>query len=196
MMRITLFFSLIVMMLATSVPALCQGIPGSYPPPLPSANPCVTGRPAPPIARTVQVDVPVPCPPVSCGPPPCAPPCPTQPVQVRVDVVVRPEAPKSCPPQRFCCENPPIFEPIFCQAAGLVEVLDRRAAFPGREALGSLRAHAHACALSDAVLAHACRHMPSSVSTASLRREVRTTRNSRHGALPALNAVCADGPLA
>ena len=49
-----------------------------------------------------------------------APPPPTRPVQVRVDVVVRPEAPTVCVPQRFCCENPPIFEPIFCHAAWML----------------------------------------------------------------------------
>jgi len=123
MMRITTFVGFFIILFATSVPAFCQGIPGCYSPPLPGVNPCVTSYPAPPINRTVQVDVPVPCPPVGCGPPPCAPPCPTQPVQVRVDVRVRPEGPKPCAPQRFCCENPPVFEPIFCQAAGLVQSL-------------------------------------------------------------------------
>lgn len=147
MMRITLVFSLIVMVLATSGPALCQGIPGCCPPPLPLVNPCAASRPAPPIARTVQVDVPVPCAPVACGPampcpphpcarPVCAPPPPTRPVQVRVDVVVRPEAPKPCPPQRFCCENPPVFEPIFCQAAGLVKSLVAAPLFLGEKFLG------------------------------------------------------------
>jgi hypothetical protein len=134
MIRIAIFFSLFIMLLATSGPALCQGIPAHYPAPLHSFSQCGASRPAPPITRTVQVDVPVPCPPVSCGPPmpcppsPCAPhaclpPRPTQPVQVRVDVVVRPEAPKLCAPQSFCCENPPVFEPIFYQAAGLVQSL-------------------------------------------------------------------------
>ncbi len=119
MMRITILICFFIMLFATSVPVLSQGIPGCY---------------QPPFTRTVQVDVPVPCPPVGCGPavpcppnpcapPVCAPPCPTRPVQVRVDVVVRPEVPKPCLPQPFCCENPPVFEPIFCQAAGLVQSL-------------------------------------------------------------------------
>jgi hypothetical protein len=147
MMRISIFFILFIMLLATSGPALSQGIPACYPTRLPAFSQCGPSRPVPPITRTVQVDVPVPCPPPTgclpaaacaphpCGPPmpcppsPCAPPvcappqCPTKPVQVRVDVVVRPETPKPCVPQTFCCENPPVFEPIFYQAAGLVQSL-------------------------------------------------------------------------
>lgn len=91
-----------------------------------------------PVSRTVEVNVPVPCPPpapcmavtacapspcyppVSCYPQPCQPPCPTRPVNVRVDVVVRPESPKPCVPQRYCCENPPVFEPIFYHAAWML----------------------------------------------------------------------------
>jgi hypothetical protein len=99
-------------------------------------------QPAPrPVSRTVEVNVPVPCPspapcvpvqacgprpcypPVSCCPPPCPPPCPTKPVKVQVDVVVRPETPKPCTPQRYCCENPPVFEPIFYHAAWTLQSL-------------------------------------------------------------------------
>jgi len=123
MMRIIIFIGFFIILLTTSVPALCQPIAGCYPPPFPAAQRCAGSTPAPPITRSVQVDVPVPCSPAGCVPPACAPPCPTMPVQVRVDVVVRPEVPKPCPPQRFCCENPPVFEPIFCQAAGLVQSL-------------------------------------------------------------------------
>jgi hypothetical protein len=110
MMHITIFLSLFIMLLATSGPALGQGIPGCYPPPFPATQPCAASRPAPPITRTVQVDVPVPCPPVGCsapmpypaypcGPPACASPCPTRPVEVRIDVRVRPEP---------CGQKPPI----------------------------------------------------------------------------------------
>jgi hypothetical protein len=147
MMRITVFYSVLIVLLLASVPALSQGVPGCYPPPLPSVNRCLPSRTPPPIARTVRVDVPVPCAPVACGPtlpcsphpcarPVCAPPPPTQPVQVRVDVVVRPEAPRPCLPQRFCCENPPIFEPIFCQAAGLAKSLIAAPLFLGERLLG------------------------------------------------------------
>ena len=83
-----------------------------------------------PVVRTVQVDVPAPCclPAPVCSPyprcaPPCPPPCPTRPVNVRVDVVVRPENKKPCCPQRYCCENPPVFEPIFYHAAWMIQSL-------------------------------------------------------------------------
>lgn len=132
MVRVALTFGL-VLMLASISPGFCQGMPGCYPPPLPAMKPCAPSRPAP-ISRTVQVDVPVPCGPMSCGPaaacrphpcapPVCAPPPPTRPVQVRVDVVVRPEGPKPCPPPKICCENPPVFEPFFYQAAGMIRSL-------------------------------------------------------------------------
>jgi hypothetical protein len=138
MVRCAFFFSLI-LLLAGATDGFSQGIGGCYPPPVPVVNPCGPQRPAPPITRTVQVDVPVPCapspcgqamayPPNPCGPPVCALPCctppqPTQPVQVRVDVVVRPEKPQPCVPQRFCCENPPVFEPYFCQGARMIQSL-------------------------------------------------------------------------
>jgi hypothetical protein len=133
MFRSAVFCGLAVLFFTSVLPGMCQGIPGCYPSPYPAVKPCTPPSP-PPISRTVRVDVPVPCGPVVCGAPmpcppnPCAPRvCPPprpQPVQVRVDVVVRPETPKPCtPPQTFCCENPPVFEPFFCQAAGLVQSL-------------------------------------------------------------------------
>lgn len=132
MVRVALFFGLVLTFAITSA-GFCQGIPGCYPPPLPAMKPCTPSRPAP-ISRTVQVDVPVPCAPIGCGPagacrphpcarPVCAPPPPTRPVQVRVDVVVRPEGPKPCQPPKVCCENPPVFEPFFYQAAGMIRSL-------------------------------------------------------------------------
>jgi len=128
MFRCAVFFGVAVLFFTGVVPGMCQGIPGCYPQPYPALKPCTPSSP-PPISRTVQVDVPLPCGPVVCGAPmpcppnPCAPP-PPRPVQVRVDVVVRPETPKPCPaPQAFCCENPPVFEPIFCAAAALVQSL-------------------------------------------------------------------------
>jgi hypothetical protein len=136
MLRLVVFLSFVLFLLTSSGSGLCQGLPGCYPPPpLPVRNPCVTSCPTPPITRTVQVDVHAPCTPVPCcSPMPCPsfrcaqpicppPPCPTRPARVRVDVVVRPEAPKPCVPQTFCCENPPVFEPIFYQAAALVQSL-------------------------------------------------------------------------
>lgn len=135
-MRLYAFLCLVFLVLATGNPCFCQTVAGCYPQCVPPVQPCPVNRPAPapPISRTVQVDVPVPCPPAPCGPvmlcpsqpcapPVCAPPCPTLPVQVRVDVVIRPEAPKPCPQPQFKCENPPVFEPFFCQAAGLLQSL-------------------------------------------------------------------------
>jgi hypothetical protein len=119
-----------VIFLATSVSGICQGIPAWYRTPCPPPKPCVSSPPPTRFSRTVQVDVPAPCPPRFCGPaacygnqfgpPSCRPPCPTRPVNVRVDVVVRPEVKKPCVPQRFCCENPPVFEPFFCRAAWML----------------------------------------------------------------------------
>jgi hypothetical protein len=148
MMRITIFFGLFIMLLATSGPALSQGIPACYPGPLPAFSQCGPSRPAPPISRTVQVDVPVPCPPVSCGPPmprppyPCAPPvcapppCPTRPVQVRVDVVVRPEP---CGQARLDgkeCLDPGPLGPVLCGLAQIlvapIRALERCLPGPGR----------------------------------------------------------------
>ncbi len=115
---------------ATSVSGICQGIPAWYGNPCPPSKPCVSSPPPPPISRTVQVNVPAPCRPTFCapgvgprsrfGPPSCMPACPTRPVNVRVEVVVRPEGKKPCVPQRFCCENPPVFEPFFCSAAWML----------------------------------------------------------------------------
>jgi hypothetical protein len=139
MYRLAVLFGVLILSFAAIVPGFCQGIPGCYPQTFPTINPCMPSRPAPPISRTVQVDVPVPCVPSHCGPavsyppnpcgplvcapPYCAPPQPTRPVQVRVDVVVRTEKPQPCVPQRFCCENPPVFEPFFCQGARMIQSL-------------------------------------------------------------------------
>ena len=130
MFRFFVAYGLAVLFFASVVPGVCQGIPGCYPPSFP-VHQCAPSRPAP-ISRTVQVAVPAPCAqpspyvpvrarsPHSCYAPPCAPPCPTRPVRVRVEVVVRPQKPKSCCNQRFCCENPPVFEPIFYHAAWML----------------------------------------------------------------------------
>lgn len=135
MSRIGLWVGVVFIFLATNTLGVCQVAQPAFPAYQPGVNPCKP-QPRPQRAvRTVQVDVPVPClPPRACMPvaacpsypgcpPPCPPPCQTRPVRVRVDVVVRPEAPKPCVPKRFCCENPPVFEPIVCQAVGMVQSL-------------------------------------------------------------------------
>ncbi len=92
-----------VFIFSSSLMGFCQGIPQWCPPDRYRSNPCVQRPTVRPIVRTVQVDVPAPCPTVSCGPalpwrphpcapPTCAPPPPTRPVRVRIDVRVRPES--------------------------------------------------------------------------------------------------------
>lgn len=103
MLRLAAFVGFVLFSLTSSGSGLCQGIPGGYPVSRPVGNRCDTRPAVEPITRTVQVDVPVPCPPPTrcvpvgacspypCCPSPCPPPCPTRPVQVRIDVRVRPE---------------------------------------------------------------------------------------------------------
>jgi hypothetical protein len=121
----------LVLILASALSGICQCVQAPCPMGCYQPKPCVVRPSPPPMVRTVQVNVPVPCPTPTCGMPrrcpphPCAPPvlaptCPTRPVNVRVEVRVRPEAPKPCIPKRYCCMNPPVFEPIFCQAARMV----------------------------------------------------------------------------
>lgn len=127
MYRATILFCSLIF-LASSLPGICQGIPGYHPANCFPPKPIPRGPQVAPIVRTMQVNVPAPCPPpIRCGPMGacspsfrCPPPCPTRPVRVRVEVVVRPEARKPCVPQRYCCENPPVFEPILCRAAGML----------------------------------------------------------------------------
>lgn len=125
MLRLAVWFGVVVLFLASSAMGFCQtGLPAF------GINACGPQSRVAPVTRTVQVSVPMlpgQCRPLSSLPPrPCGFGCPsppTQPVNVRVEVVVRPEAPQPCVPQRFCFENPPIFEPFFCQLAGLVRSL-------------------------------------------------------------------------
>ncbi len=149
MLRACVSLSFVIILLS-SLPGFCQGIPGWgnrldpnwCAPGYLQPKPCGKRTAPPPMVRTVQVSVPVPCqqpphcmpvssappsclppmgfPPRPCVPPVCSPPCPTRPVNVRVEVRVRPEAPKPCVPKRYCCMNPPVFEPFFCRAAGML----------------------------------------------------------------------------
>lgn len=87
--------------LTTGVSCFGQAMPPWHQRPCPPMQPwTLSPRPAA-VVRTVQVDVPAPCPqpwnamrhgdPRRYGPPACAPQCPTRPVDVRVEVRVRPE---------------------------------------------------------------------------------------------------------
>lgn len=134
MLRFQVWLGVVVLLLALAGFGECQVVqPRLRQNPPGSQYFCQPQPPSPkPVSRTVQVDVPVPCPPpfpcrpvpacapYPCCPLPCPPPCPSRPVQVRVDVVVRPDTSKPCLPQRYCCENPPIFEPIVCHAAWML----------------------------------------------------------------------------
>ncbi len=132
MLRYCMWLSVVVLLVSLTTIGNCQAPQprswGGHP----HMSFCKPPQQARPVSRTVRVDVPVPCPSTSpCAPVAacvpysrCAPPCPprqaTRPVNVRVDVVVRPEAPKKCVPKRYCCENPPVFEPFFCRAANML----------------------------------------------------------------------------
>jgi hypothetical protein len=129
MLRIKVWSLAAILCIAANGLGICQaphpGFPGMYP----GNNPCKFQPREEPVSRTVEVPVPVPAPPISCAPHPCAPypPCgvacpppPTQPVKVRVEVVVRPEEPKPCPQPTIQCGNPPVFEPVFFHAAAMV----------------------------------------------------------------------------
>jgi hypothetical protein len=122
------WFGVVVCITGITGTGLCQVGPQCYPGSHPGHDRFCQPQAPRPVTRSVQVEVPVPCAPQPCMPSPtcapypcCPPPCPTKPVQVRVDVVVKPENPKPCVPQRFCCENPPVFEPIFYHAAWMLK---------------------------------------------------------------------------
>jgi hypothetical protein len=142
MFRCAAIFGLVILFLASVVPGMCQGIPGCYPPPYPAIRPYAPPSP-PPVTRTVQVDVPVPCGPVSCDAPmscpqnPCAPrvypPPQPQPVQVRVDIRVRPEPCGQQRPDQSVCRDYGALGPIIGMTAAImsapIRLLERM--FPG-----------------------------------------------------------------
>ena len=73
MVRVTLFFTLFVMLLGASGSAICQNVPPSCPGNYPAVRPCAPRQAVQPVARSVSVTVPMPQPPRLCGPPQCAP---------------------------------------------------------------------------------------------------------------------------
>jgi hypothetical protein len=109
-----------VLILASNVSGLCQCMQAPYPASCYQPKPCVVRPSPPPMVRTVQINVPAPCllptcgmprrcPPHPCAPPVCAPPCPTRPVNVRVEVRVRPEpCGKGGPGRRGCRDLGPL----------------------------------------------------------------------------------------
>lgn len=152
--KISLCASVLVLIFAATVhgqlvrPWIPSNVPGF-------AGLCQQQPPPRPVSRTVEVNVPVcfapstpcmpmkACAPLLCFPPvsSCPPPCPTKPVRVRVDVVVRPGNPKPCVPHRYCCENPPVFEPIFYHAAWMLKSMVAAPLALGDYALGRGAVH-------------------------------------------------------
>ncbi|MGO9571134.1 MAG: hypothetical protein ACLP5H_26715 [Desulfomonilaceae bacterium] len=130
MMRITLVFSLIVMVLASSGPALSQSFPATYPVPPTRVRPCAPQQTVQPVARSVNVTVPVPQPPKPYMPPACVPSpycpppaaaaAPSRPMPVRVDIAVRPEACDQRQPVPVVYRDPGFFGPIIRHSVGLV----------------------------------------------------------------------------
>jgi hypothetical protein len=132
---VILFVILAVSSVGSGASALAQGLPGCYPAFCPPPSKCEQKLRVEPIRRTVQVDVPVPCapmlcpPPVTCPPvgcmppmacrpnPCCPPPCPTRPVEVRIDVRVRPEPFGQPQPERKECRDLGPLAPVLCGVA-------------------------------------------------------------------------------
>jgi len=126
-----LVFGLTVLALASGSPALCQTVPGAYaqfPQGVRSYGPQQTAQP---VARSVNVTVPVPQPPKQCGPPACVPPPPycspvfptaaaSRPMPVRVDIAVRPETCDQRHPVPVVYRDPGFFGPIIRHSVGLV----------------------------------------------------------------------------
>ncbi len=135
MLRSIMWLSLALCLPALSGTAFAQGVPAGCGP-FPWTDSCCPPPPAPPIRRTVQVDVPIPsapapaclptgvCP-TTCYPPPCAPPCPTRPVEVKVDVRVRPVPCGAQPPDSQLCGDPlrPLFGIVAATMAAPIRIL-------------------------------------------------------------------------
>lgn len=131
MSRLFMVFGLAVLIFATNSVGFCQVIAGCYPPAQIAVRPNHASLPAPPVIRTVQVDVPVPCVPVSCrppmpcpsypcAPPVCAPPPATETVQVRVEVRVRPEPCGQQTPDRQACRDYGALGPVIGMTAAIM----------------------------------------------------------------------------
>jgi hypothetical protein len=137
MLRITLMFGLVVVLLATGIPGFCQSTPVAYPANQPASlsgfRQCSPSpqQPVQPVARSVQVTVPVPAAPERCRPPapfpphPCAPPAPPaaappRTMPVRVEVSVRPEAHDQQRLVPVFYPDPGFMGPIVSHSFGLV----------------------------------------------------------------------------
>ncbi|AFM28039.1 hypothetical protein [Desulfomonile tiedjei] len=129
MVRIFLVFTLFIMVCVSSGPVLCQSFPTAYPGSLPGVRPCTPQRQMQPVARSVNVTVPVPQPPKPYMPPTCAPApycpppaaaAPSRPMPVRVDIAVRPEACDRARPVPVVYRDPGFLGPIISHSIGLI----------------------------------------------------------------------------
>lgn len=145
MLRLCTVLGLALLILGPSATVFCQVIPGCHPVPYQTPKPCAQSRPAPTIARTVQVDVPVPCArvacfpvnhyaPISCSPPVCSQPPSTRPVQVRVEIRVRPEPCGPKPQDTRLCADPlrPVFGLVAATMAVPIRILEGMLPLPHR----------------------------------------------------------------
>ena len=97
----------------------------------PSVQPYASQQRVQPVARSVQVTVPMPQPPRPCGPPACMPPpmycsppgsaaAQSPPMPVRVDIAVRPEECDQRYPVPVVYRDPGFLGPIISHSVGLV----------------------------------------------------------------------------
>ncbi len=97
----------------------------------PSLQPHASQQRVQPVARSVQVTVPMPHPPRPCGPTVCLPPpmhcpppgsatAPSPPMPVRVDIAVRPEECDQRHPVPIVYRDPGFLEPIISHSVGLI----------------------------------------------------------------------------
>jgi hypothetical protein len=97
----------------------------------PSVQPYASQQRVQPVARSVQVTVPMPQPPRPCGPPACLPSqsycrppvsatAPSPPMPVRVDIAVRPEECDQRHPVPVVYRDPGFLGPIISHSVGLI----------------------------------------------------------------------------
>lgn len=134
MVRSTLTFGFLLTFLCASHPGLCQSLPfpnSSYQSRSRQCMPKLSAQPAPPVARSVNIAVPVPqaphpCVPRTYGPgarygcPPVATAPPPRPMPVRVGITVHPETRGQRRPVSVVYRDPGFLGPIICHSVGLV----------------------------------------------------------------------------
>lgn len=132
MVRSAFMFAILATLLCASQTGLCQSVPfpvrssGSFVRP---CGPQIPAHPAPPVARSVnvtvplpqttQVQIPRPCGSVAPYCQPAAPP-PSRPMPVRVDIAVRPESCDRRHPVPVVYRDPGFLGPIVAHSVGLV----------------------------------------------------------------------------